>query len=257
MFVNLSIAPLFPYQYADGRRISCDAFSSLDNTMHVLSFLTACFWEEEIYPYPDPDHLVVLGSAEGVARCRVTAGAICGTSFLVGDDLTNIKEGSAAEKRILKMFANPGIISVAKLGRAFTPYDVLPGERCADAYYCEDNGYLYIAVFNFGERKSEKSFDLSKITSRVSSGAEYTELWSDAVGTLESPILNVSVKGQDVVLFKITEDPESEPEVPANGAKISKTHTVPIIVASSLAALGVVGAGAAFAILRKKKKNKG
>ena len=203
MFVNLSIAPLFPYQYADGRRISCDAFSSLDNTRHVLSYLTACFWEEEIYPYPDPDHLVVANESEGVARCRVTAGAITGTSFLVGDDLTDVKPNSTKFRRIQKLFGNKDIISVAKLGRAFAPYTVTAGERCADAYWCVEDGVLYLAVFNFENTKAERTFDLSALIDSLPADVVAKELWSGKEAALDGMNLTYTVKAQDAAVFRI------------------------------------------------------
>ena len=51
----------------------------------------------------------------------------------------------------MKMFGNKDIISVAKLGKAFTPVMMDGGQRCADAYWCEVDGVLYFAVFNFGQ----------------------------------------------------------------------------------------------------------
>lgn len=215
MIVNLSIAPLFPYQYADGRRISCDAFSSLDNTMHVLSHLTACFWEENIYPYPDPDHLVVTGVSEGVARCRVTAGAICGTSFIIGDDLTKIKPDTSSFKRIMKMYGNKDVISVAKLGRAFTPYEVSAGDRCADIYWTTVDDTVYIAMFNFNNLKSQKTVDLSEIVKAIPEHATAKELWSGKEITFSKNTLTYTLSAKDAALIRIgTNDIEENPEAP-------------------------------------------
>ena len=61
MFINLSIAPLFPYQYSDGRRISCDAWANIWDIEHVLSYATFGFFEKEIYNYPDPRSPCCMG----------------------------------------------------------------------------------------------------------------------------------------------------------------------------------------------------
>ncbi|MBQ3954639.1 MAG: hypothetical protein II680_02010, partial [Clostridia bacterium] len=208
LFVNLSIAPLFPYQYADGRRISCDAFSSLDNTRHVLSCLTAGFWEKAVYPYPDPDHLVVWGRSkagdvtEGEARARVTAGAISGTSFLVGDDLSDIEPGSEKERRIDGLFANPGIVETAKLGSAFRPWSVTPGEKYAEAFWHADGGDLWLAVFNFGGEERTFAFDLTGKLPAEGGTLSARELWR---GTEAEPEENgsfvCSVPGRDAALW--------------------------------------------------------
>ena len=35
IYLDLSIAPIFPYQYTHGRRISCDAWGSIGHTQYV------------------------------------------------------------------------------------------------------------------------------------------------------------------------------------------------------------------------------
>ena len=230
MYINLSIAPLFPYQYADGRRISCDAFASIDNTKHVLSHLSACFWEKEIYPYPDPDHLVVWGVSEGEARCRVTAGAITGTSFIIGDDLTDIQEGSQKHERMLKMYANEGIISVAKLGKSFTPLNILCDERMDDVYYCVVDGTLYLAVFNFEGGTKSKSIDLSALLESTENMTAL-ELWRNKTVSLEGSVLKYTLEPEDAALFKIGEkagdDPVIEPSEPDVSESKEPSESVP------------------------------
>lgn len=214
MFVNLSIAPLFPYQYADGRRISCDAFSSLDNTRHVLSCLTAGFWEKAIYSCPDPDHLVVWGKdggvTEGEARCRVTCGAISGTSFLAGDNLADVEPGSEKEKRILALFANPGVIDTARRGKAFRPWSVVPGEKCADAFVYAEGDELWLAVFNFDDAARTKSFDLSGLLNREK--IRGTELWRGTETDLADGVLTCEIPARDAVLWHVT---AGDPDAPA------------------------------------------
>ncbi len=274
MFVNLSIAPIFPYQYADGRRISCDAFASIDNTRHVLSYLTACFWQKSIYTYPDPDHIVVLGVDENVARCRVTSGVISGTSFLVGDDLSNIKEGGSDYDRIMSVLGNKDIISVAKLGKMFMPYNVDPDKSCAEIYYYDDGNELYIAVFNFDAAR-KITLDLNSIAG-VGKDLVYgaKELWSGKDIDASSGIIEFSVGNNDAAVFKISKTPsviETETATPDNTqteTKIpvvdpNKTNTPDyseddksglIFVVISVSVVCVIAA--AFAILAvKRKKN--
>lgn len=204
MFVNLSISPIFPYQYADGRRISCDAFASIDNTRHVLSYLTTCFWQKSLYAYPDPDHLIVTGVDENVARVRVTSGAISGTSFIVGDNLSAIKTDSSDHQRILKMYGNKDIIELAKLGIMFKPTSNIVFDKCADTYYAVKDNYLYVAMFNFDYSKEIvfNLMDLVDDAALIPSSAK--ELWSGNTYEISGGHITFDLSSNDTVIFKIS-----------------------------------------------------
>lgn len=264
MLVNLSIAPLFPYQYADGRRISCDAFASLDNTQHVLSYLTACFWEGAVYPYPDPDHLVVWGAdgnvTDGEARCRVTSGAISGTSFLVGDDLTGIEPGSAKDERIRSMFGNADVISVAKLGQMFTPWEVIPGEKCAETYFCADGNDFYLAVFNFDSDAKDYAFNLAGY---LADSGEYTvkELWRGTELSLNGGSLIVTVPKKDAAIYRITSVSAETEAAPTEDVEMVITDSDHRVVKEKngmlpyiLGGAAVVLAAAAAVVMKNNKK---
>lgn len=270
MYVNLSIAPVFPYQYADGRRISCDAFASIDNTKHVLSYLSACFWQKEIYTYPDPDHIVVLGSKEGTARCRVTSGVISGTSFLIGDNLNNAAKGTANYNMIMKMFGNKDIISVAKLGKAFKPLMVKAGDRCADAYWYMADDVLYLAVFNFDSGKP--SYDLSSIVDSIPDGTFATDLWRGIKTELDGNKITCIVPSNDAAIYKIelksnsvltdTDVPQTVPaieiqtpaatEIPLE-TELPLSNNGAVVIISVIAAVVIIGAVIAVIVIKKKK----
>lgn len=283
LFVNLSIAPIFPYQYADGRRISCDAFGSMDNTKHVLSYLSACFFEKEFYAYPDPDHIIVLGESEGVARMRVTSGAISGTSFLIGDDLSRIALASADHERILAMYGNKDVISVIKLGAAFKPLNAGADKRCADMYYHISAGKLYLAFFNFDPSDNTMELDLAPFNSEFSKGFSGKELWSGAVVSGDGSTFTFDLAGEDAAIFELTlkdgnhvapptpEDPSSpvtpeNPSVsvpsaptsdPSKDSDIGKEEDgiSPAMLAGVIVGFVVaVGAFATVAIVLKKRK---
>ena len=61
MFVDLSIAPVFPAK-GHARRISCDSWGELDNSMYTLNSIELGWWLDRVYPYNDPDHLRALES---------------------------------------------------------------------------------------------------------------------------------------------------------------------------------------------------
>lgn len=205
MFVNLSISPVFPHQYADGRRISCDAFASIDNTRHVLTYVTACFWQKSLYAYPDPDHLLVTGVDESVARVRVTSGVISGTSFIIGDNLAAIKPGSYEHERILKMYANKNIVNVAKEGMMFKPVFNLIVDKCADTYYCVKDGFLYIAVFNFDYDYRDIVVNFSNMVSDASTiTTQAVELWSGTKYDVNNGYISFELDSNDAAIFKVS-----------------------------------------------------
>ncbi len=253
MFVNLSIAPLFPYQYADGRRMSCDAFASLDNTRHLLSYLTACFWEKEIYPFPDPDHLVVWGKdgqvTDGEARCRVTSGLLAGTSFLVGDDLANGMD-TAKQDRLHAMFGNADIVNVARLGCAFRPYAVTSGERCAEAYlaHSEVDDALYLAIFHFEDEEKTVEYGLTDVLPEsMLHEYEVRELWRGETVTLDGDVLRYTIPAGDAAMFRITAT-----DMVIGKAEVPKENKNYIPVALGAAAV-LFGAALVYRNQKKKK----
>lgn len=270
MFVNLSISPVFPHQYADGRRISCDAFASLDNTKHVLSYLSACFWHKELYAYPDPDHIVVLGSDEGTARCRVTSGVISGTSFLIGDNLNGAEKGSANYNFLMKMFGNKEVVGVAKLGKAFKPLSISGGDRCADAYWYSEGDVLYLAVFNFDSGKP--GYDLSLLGLNIPEGAVATDLWRGIKTKLNGSQITCTVPQNDAAIYKIELKAESETtETPVTGSvtetpagttpnvTVTPTETEQpsggngVVIIVIVAAVVVIAAVVVFILIKKKR----
>ena len=202
VFINLAMSPLFPYQYANGRRLACDSFYGIGETEYTLNAVTYGFWEKELYDYTDPDHLVVWGKDAGAsqaeARSRVTCGAISGTSFLAGDDFVS-PAGNAGDafERYEALLTNPDILFVARSGRIFTPVITSVKDRAAHIYKCEIKGKTYIAVFNFS--KIIRCFTVDTGYSRY----QAKELWR-AKESEGSRYLTVLLQPKDAALYEIT-----------------------------------------------------
>ena len=62
MFIALSIAPIFPYQYGNSRRIACDTWGKIGQSEYSLNSVSGGWWTNEFYQYNDPDHLVLVGN---------------------------------------------------------------------------------------------------------------------------------------------------------------------------------------------------
>ena len=88
-FLSYSIAPLFPYQYAHARRISCDTADDIGETSYMLNSLNYGWWEDNtLYQFTDPDHISFAASATE-ARTRYNSAVICGTMMLLSDSYKN------------------------------------------------------------------------------------------------------------------------------------------------------------------------
>lgn len=205
MFINLAMSPIFPYQYANGRRLACDAYYSIDETEYTLNAVTYGFWEQELYDFTDPDHIVVWGrdgkADAGEARSRATSGVISGTSFLTGDNFVS-PAGNAAEaqNRFKSMFSNTDIIRAAERGGIFKAQINSNLPRAANVYRLTDGSSEYIAVFNFSSLPSGFKIDLGD------DHASYNirELWSGEEFTAEES-MKVRISGGDAALYEITE----------------------------------------------------
>lgn len=235
MFINLSIAPTFPYQYADGKRIACDAYYSIGNTEYTLNGLTYGFWQKELYEYPDPDHLVVWGkdgkATPEEARSRITSGILLGTSFLTGDNFIAPKAGNGtaeeARQRFQEVLTNPGIIQAAKSGKIFHPWTLEPGRRASDTFMMRDQDRVYIAVLNYGGAAVERSIDLQQFYTECT---DYVvkELWSGETLQPGGTELTFTLSGKDAKVFLLepseTEPPETElPTTAKAKIKVPKT----------------------------------
>lgn len=202
IFLNLAMSPIFPYQYANGRRLACDAFYHIGDTEYTLNAVTYGFWEKELYDYTDPDHIVIWGkdgdATEAEARSRITSGVIAGTSFLTGDNFVS-PAGDAAKAfaRYESLLTNEQILAVAKRGQIFLPVITNSRNRTANIYRLETADKTYLAVFNFDAIPRVFTVDTGLGNYRA------TELWRgrESVGR---GLLTAALGAKDAALYEVT-----------------------------------------------------
>lgn len=200
MYINLSIAPLFPTQFAHGRRIACDAYASIDNTKYTLNSTTFGWWLDRAYTYNDADNLVFQGQSENVNRIRTLSGVITGI-LSIGDDFS--KDGDAtAKERAIKLLNNKALMQCASQTKAFRPIDVPSGIGCASTYYTTVADTVYLATINWNTRNQQYTFDYGQLGLEPGTDYTATELWSGNPIALEDG-LNVTVKKLNCLIFKI------------------------------------------------------
>ncbi|MBJ6360141.1 alpha-galactosidase [Paenibacillus sp. GCM10012307] len=206
-FINLSIAPIFPHQFAHSRRVSCDAFGTLHDTEYMLNSLTHGWWlNDAVYRFNDPDHCVLYKSFNHEAttrqegRSRLTASVISGTVFLLGDDY-RVEE---AASRACAWLSNESVLEIARLGKTFVPIDspVQEGSANIFALHVNENS-VYVAVFNYDAVQSAvRTVDVQQLGLEIEAHYEVFDLWEQTQQEGQGN-LTVNLESAESKLFKI------------------------------------------------------
>lgn len=197
MYLNLSISPIFPSQYAQSRRIACDAWNKIKDTEYTMNALSYGWWIDHVYQYNDADHIVLRDAEESENRARVTSSVITGL-YIVGDDFS--KTGTPEVKlRAEKFLTNADVNAVAD-GRSFRPVDG-NGERSECQFMrTESDGSVYYAAFNYNERDTVIKLPLERIGFK--SAGTMKDLWSGKTIAVESGVQEVAIPAKDVRFVK-------------------------------------------------------
>lgn len=201
MFINLSIAPLFPANYAHSRRIGCDSYRSISETEYTLNSLSYGWWLDHVYSYNDADHVVLDGASVTENRARVTSSVITGI-YIVGDDFS--AEGTETSKSRAKTYlTNKEVNQVARVTKAFRPVESAEGESSADMFVYNVGDTAYVAVFNYNTTQNQKrDFDFARLGLVKGQKYCFRELWTGVSGIYDDT-WSVTVRRSDAQLYKI------------------------------------------------------
>lgn len=183
MFIVLSIAPLFPYQYAQARRISCDAWGEMWHTNYMMNSFSFGWWLDRVYAYNDPDHLVMGDRSEAENMSRITTGAVTGY-FMIGDNLStkgNYIGSELSQEKIKKFAVNERVNAVVSLGKSFRPaygHKVSGANRAVDLFTLETEDAYYIAYFNYDDGTKSGQLTLSDLGINSDNVSGGIECWS-------------------------------------------------------------------------------
>ncbi len=229
MFINLSIAPVWPAQYAQGRRIGCDAWGALDQSMYTLNCMNLSWWLEEVYSFNDPDHVVYMDKTEDSSaknysykawsenwnRVRTTTGVMCGTMVL-GDNFS-LKQGTCkgiqdARDRAELMTSNPELVKLAQQGKMFKPVDGTldydfhlwgRNDYCDNTFVLDTDEAWYVAVFNFKNAEASATLAFDRLGIDKTNVKAINELWTSSNATFDADGFAATVPAEDVRLYKI------------------------------------------------------
>ena len=182
IFLSLSIDPIFPHGYGHGRRISCDAFGSIDQSEYVNNSTTYLWWMNDLlYRFNDPDHLVLYKSYDmnsisfEEAKTRFNSGVICGGMMINSDDY----HYEIAQERGEILFENEEMNQIIREGVTFKPLPGYQGEQAADAFIRQSGNEWLLVVFNYSLSDSKTmTFDLSEILATDADSVTIKDLWS-------------------------------------------------------------------------------
>lgn len=201
MYINLSISPIFPAHYAQSRRIACDAWNKMKDTEYTLNALSYGWWQDKVYQFNDPDHIVLREATDGENRARVTSGVITGL-FIAGDDFSKGGPKEVKEKA-MKYMTNAEINAIAN-GESFRPVDG-NGEKSENQFVRIDkDGKAYYTAFNYTDKELKITVSLERLGLNPAKEYRLKELWSGAESIAKTN-LEVTVSGLDVAIFKIEE----------------------------------------------------
>ncbi|MEK8128904.1 alpha-galactosidase [Paenibacillus filicis] len=208
-FINLSIAPLFPYAFAHSRRISCDVFGTISDTEYLLNSLTHGWWmNDTLYRFNDPDHAVLYKSfnqdktTRHEGRSRLTASVIAGTVLLLGDDFRQ----EEAAWRARTWLQNQQVMSLARLGKTFVPVEGDRGQQAADTFLLQhpQEDAVYLAVFNFDPAVAvQKPVALERIGLHPEHRYHVFDLWEGTVSEAAGKVI-VDLEPAESKLLKLS-----------------------------------------------------
>lgn len=210
MFIVLSISPLFPAQYANARRISCDAWGEMWHTSYMMNSLSFGWWLDRVYSYNDPDHIVMGDRSNEENMSRMTS-AVCTGYCMLGDNLST--KGSyigtqVSQDKAKKYFSYPEINEAINLGRSFRPAygHMLHGRNnTIDLFYLETEDSWYIAYFNYEESTKSGWLDLSTlgIDQNNVDMTRSKELWFNKKVEIDSRGLKYELPYNQAKLFRL------------------------------------------------------
>lgn len=200
MYINLSISPLFPSNYAHSRRMACDAWNKIKDTEYTLNALSYGWWQKFCYRFNDPDHIVLRDATEGENRARVTSGVISGLC-IVGDDFSD--EGPAQSKERALKFLTNGWVNYVANGQPFRPVEG-DGRQSEDIFLREDGRSLkFCAAFNYSDTVRTVRIPYERIGLETTNTYDVEELWTDESPKCKDGVITFTIPPKDARLIRL------------------------------------------------------
>ena len=228
MIIDFSIAPVFPNK-AHVRRIGCDAWGELNNSMYTLNCIQGSWWLDRLYTFNDPDHMCMSkvkfsnkgSNDEQEARIRYTCGLITGMTLLGG---TYAYEGEVKgnyglvvgydeeRARAVKYAGNKDLTEVCRIGKSFRPVEGTfkytnslwsANDIAVDNEFIMDTpDAFYYVVFNYGQNGAlSYTPNFERLGVNASEFVRVTELFETKTYT-NPATMQVNVPNKDVRIYR-------------------------------------------------------
>jgi len=206
IFLSLSIDPIFPHGYGHARRISCDAFGSIDQSAYLNNCITYLWWMNDcLYRFNDPDHIVLYRTHDTHSttfeegKTRFHTGVICGSLMITSDDY----ELEEARNRARVLLTNEEINEIARKGEAFKPIAGNIGQFAADTFMRVDDDAVVVAVFNYNlsDAKTAK-VSLTELGFGERATCSYKDMWTKEVKECID-IIEIELKPTQSTIIKV------------------------------------------------------
>ncbi len=210
IIIDLSISPLFPYQAADARRISCDAWGEMWHTSYMMNSFSFGWWLDRVYSFNDPDHLCMGNRSEAENISRMTTAVVTGYCIL-GDNLST--KGSyvgttVSQQKAKKFTAYERINDLIAMHLKFRPaygHRLFGVNNSIDLFYAEADDSWVVVHFNYGAGNKDVALDLSTLGIDASTidTARSLECWSGEAVNLSDGTLNYSSPNDMARVFRL------------------------------------------------------
>lgn len=219
MFIALSIAPIFPYQYGNSRRIACDTWGKINQSEYAMNAIGGGWWTNLLYQRNDPDHIVLVGNdevkeTEGENRARFTTGVASGMLLLAdnydtADTTSHCGNAQLSRERAKTIVCNSAVNALAqKVTHSFRPvYGYKPHNGQATG--AENivmqviDGETYVAIINYGDTPMSGTLPLADLGLPEGSYS-VSELWTSSLLPPISSLLPYEVPAKDARIYQIT-----------------------------------------------------
>ncbi len=248
MYIVESIAPLFPYQYAHGRRTCCDRFSEIGESEYVMNSISYGWWTDKLYTVNDPDQLVMCKAGHGAKetigenRARATTGMATG-AFIFGDNFSDkvLEDGvvrgypEESRTRALQIMGNVDINDYVRNNTgSFRPVEghkPSTSQQSETLFVRETPQYYYLAVFNWGPLLSNVgTVKYERLGIDPSVVGEVKELWLNEAVTYDAEGISYKVPAKDARVYRITRnDYSGEEETTDDVIKSSRQVSVSLV----------------------------
>ncbi len=165
---------LNPVGLVDEGRISQDTGHTFQRSKEAAPGIAARYYMHRNFFVTDPDAFTVsrqlleertieAPATLNEAQVSIALAAVSGGMFEVGDDLPTL--GSEPER--VALVRNPDLLTMAKLGRAAVPLDLMTyadkDQQPSAFLLCEDQRQSILAVFNWTDQPSFRTFSFSDL----------------------------------------------------------------------------------------------